>query len=468
MAPIVFPASHSPGLKSSEGAGRLVNCFAEKLGDGARSPYVLHRVPGLKTWGTTSRSGFRGGIEVQGVLYAAFDGKLEKFSSSGGASTNVGNLNGSKRGFFARNYAVTPDLVFVDTDGNIATFTVSSVTNSYPDSDLPAVNSVDCIKGYFAWSTGDGKIYCSDLNSTAVNALSYADTRDELYRVVAYADRLYGLGKRKITIWSDQGLAPFPLGLVDTIPRGVAGAYCVTGHEPGFSKGLFIVADDNGVYKIVGNDTQKISPSDLDDLIEAVADKTELEMTSYTSRGHALIEVSSPTWTWVYNINTGEWHTRKAYLGSRSRIASAVYGFGKWLAGDTENGNLPEITRSAALDVSAPLVCEAWSAPVQHFPNRIRVASMWFNFTVGVGDAEGEDPIATDPTVEISWSDDGGQTFSTPRQVKLGRQAVGNTRVRVNQCGMTGSQGRIVKVAFSDPVHFGLTGGEMVAELRAA
>jgi len=105
---------------------------------------------------------------------------------------------------------------------------------------------------------------------------------------------------------------------------------------------------------------------------------------------------------------------------------------------------------------------------VQKFPARVRVATAWFDFSVGVGNAEGLDPIATDPKVEISWSDDGGETWSTPRIRKLGRQAVGLTRIRVNQCGESGSQGRIWKVAMSDPVHFGLIGGEMSAELRAA
>lgn len=93
---------------------------------------------------------------------------------------------------------------------------------------------------------------------------------------------------------------------------------------------------------------------------------------------------------------------------------------------------------------------------------------MWFDFAVGVGDATGSDPIQTDPTVEISWSDDGGQSFGKPRLVKLGVQSRGFQRIRLNQCGTSGAQGRIVKVRVADPVHFGLMGGEMMAEPRAA
>lgn len=441
------------------------------MGEGGRYPAVRHRVPGLLNWGTTSRTGFRGAIEVGGVQYAAFSGKLEKFTSAGGASVNVGNLNGSKKGFFARNNATTPDKVFVDPDGNIAVFTPTTVTNSYPDPDLPAVNSVTSIDGYLVFTTGSGQAWATDLNSTAVNALSFGTAEakpDGLLRAITWAGRLYLWGTQTCEIWSDQGLAPFPFAKADVIPLGLAGPYCITGFEDNFTKGQFITANDNAVYQVVGNAPTKISTPDLDGLIEAVSDKTTIEMCSYISRGHAFIEISSDDWTWVFNINNGKWFQRKKHLGDRSRITQAYYSFGKWLCGDTETGNIQQITNTAHEEIGDPLMCEVWSAPVQKFPSRVRVATMYFDFAVGPGNAEGEDPIATDPDIEISWSDDGGQTFCSPRVRKLGRQSEGHSRVRVNLCGMSGSQGRIVKIKMSSPVHFGLMGGEMSAELRAA
>jgi hypothetical protein len=468
--PITFSISTSPGLKSSEGAGRLINCYAEPIGEGGRANATRHRSPGLTNFGTTARSGPRGFIEVGGVLYAAFSGQLERFSAAGGASTNVGVLNGTKKGFFARNNAATPDKVFVDPDGNIYTFTPGATTSGF-DVDLPAANSVTDIDGYIVFSIGDGRAFATDLNATTVNALSFGEAEskaDGLYRAIRWSGRLLFCGTQSIEIWTNQGLSPFPFARSEVIPRGIAGPYCITGFEDGFSKGVFIIADDNTVNQLNGYSLDKISTPDLDGLIELVTDKSELEMCSYISRGHSFIEISSTTWTWVYNINNAKWHERKKYLGTRSRISNSYYAFSKWLCGDTETGNVQQITNTAQLEISSPLVCEVWSTPVEKFPARVRVASAWFDFAVGVGDASGTDPIATDPTVEISWSDDGGQTFSTPRQRKLGRQSRGLTRIRVNQCGISGSQGRIWKVTMSDPVHFGLMGGQMSAELRAA
>ena len=87
---------------------------------------------------------------------------------------------------------------------------------------------------------------------------------------------------------------------------------------------------------------------------------------------------------------------------------------------------------------------------------------------MGVGDASGTQPIATNPSVEISYSTDGGQTFSIPRIRTLGAQSLGKTRVKVNQIKACGPQGYIWKVRMSDPVHFGLMAGQMTGEPRAA
>lgn len=469
MPKIVFPVTHSPGLRASEGGGRLYNTYAEPMGEGARATAVRHRAAGLVNFGTTARTGCRGLISVAGVLYVAFSGQLEKFTTAGGASVNVGVLNGTKKGFFAQNNAATPDKVFVDPDGNIATFTPTTVTNAF-DADLPAVNSVSPLDGYFIFTTGSGQIWASDLNAVTVNALSFTTDQESggLLRGATWGGRFYAFGNKATGVYVDAATSPFPLARAEVIPRGIAGPYCVTGHESNFSKALHIIGDDNAVYRLDGYTPSKISPPDLDALIEAVSDKATLEMCSYISRGHAFIQITCPAWTWVFNLNNGKWHERPSYLLTNSRITQTCYAFSKWLCGDSQTGNVQQISSSAKLEIANPLICEVWSAPLHDFPQRARGGSAFFDFAIGVGDAAGTEPIATDPEVEISYSTDGGQTFSIPRLRKLGAQSLGKTRVRVNQIKACGAQGYIWKVRMSDPAHFGLMGGEMVGEPRAA
>lgn len=469
---IPFPLSTAPGVRLQESAGRLINAYAEPLGPTAPSKAVYRRSPGLSNFGTTNRSGYRGMIEINGVLYSAFSGQLEKHASAGGASTNVGALVGTKKGFFARNNKFpTPDQVFVDPDGNIATFTSSAVTGGYPDADLPAVIAVTSINGYFVFVTADGRAFASDLNSTAINALSFGSANskpDGLVRPVSYGGMLFLMGSSTTEVWTDQGLSPFPFSRNVVIPRGLAGPYCVAGQEDSFGKALIWVADDNTVVSLNGYTPEKISPPDLDALIQAVSDTSTLSAKVYVSRGHAFWELSSDTWTWVYNLNNQKWHERAKHLGARSRISgNSCYAFGKWLCGDVDTGNIQQITGDAQEDISSPLRWRIESGPVTGFPNGQFVGRADFFFETGVGVATGEDPVETDPTVEIAWSDDGGLTWSAPLQRKLGRQATSRQMVSLVACtGRAGWQGRRWRLDISSPVPVGFFGGRQSADPR--
>lgn len=459
---IPTPLSTSPGSQYQESAGRLQNCYAEALGPTAANKFVIRRSPGMINFGTTARTLCRGFIEVAGVLYVGFSGKLEKFTSAGGATVNVGNLNGTKKGFFARNNNTTPDKWFVDPDGNIAVFTPTTVTNSWPDADLPAVNSTCSIDGYGVFTTGDGRAFATDLNSTSVNALSFGKAEakpDGLTRCIAWGDKLMLFGPQTTEVWTNAGTSPFPFARNFVIPRGIAGPYCVTGHEDGFSKVPVWIGDDNRVHKYAGQDTTPISPPDLDALIEAVSDKTTLEMCSYISRGQAFIEVSSSTWSRAFNLNTEKWNELVSYGLARSRRTQSIYAFSKWLCGDTATGNVQQILSTALDEIGSAYRARIESGPVMGFPYGTVIGRADFYFDTGVGIASGHDPDQTDPTVEISWSDD-GLSWSIPVLRKLGRQSETMALISlVSETGRSSWMGRRWRLDTSDAVYAGFLFG---------
>lgn len=467
---VPFPPSTAPGSRPQESGGRLVNCYVEKLAKTAAWPQKFVRAPGLDDFGTSARTGFRAAFTLGGVLYTAFDGQLEKWSSAGGASSNVGALTGSAKGMFAANNASPPDMVFVATDGDIATFTDSAVTNGYPDVDLPAVNGVCSINGYLVFTTGDGKAYATGLNTTSVDALSFGPASskpDGLVRPIAFANTLLLFGTQSTEIWADQGLSPFPFTRSTMIPRGLAGPHAIAGQEDGWGKELLFVGDDSRVHKLVGYEAVPVSSPDLETLIEA-ADKTLLEASVYMSRGHAFWQLSSPTWTWVYDLTTGGWHERTSYGLARSRITGGIQAFDRWLVGDTQTGNMLELYSDFQDEVGSPLRFRLESGPVEHFPAGAIVGRADFFFVTGVGEASGIDPTETDPTVEISWSDDGGQTWSAPALRKLGRQAVTAALVSlIAETGRSSWNGRRWRIDITDSVYASFMGATQSTDPRA-
>jgi hypothetical protein len=84
---IPFPLSSSPGASAQESAGRLINCYAEPLGQGRQRGQAFQAACGGLAQMSRSvvvrgigKPGFRGSILVDNTLYAAWSGKVSKFT----------------------------------------------------------------------------------------------------------------------------------------------------------------------------------------------------------------------------------------------------------------------------------------------------------------------------------------------------------------------------------------------------
>lgn len=467
MTAVPLPTTSMPGRHPQESAGRLINCFAEPLGPGARSKAVIRRAPGLKSFGTTSGSGFRGALLDGNTLYAAWD-KVYSFTSAGGAGTLVGSLSGTEKAFWAKNNKTpTADKVLV-VPGEGAFVVTASAVSDYPDSDVGQPNAVCFLDGFFFFTYGNAQCIASALNDTAIDALNVATAEaksDTLLRPVPFNETLFLCGTDSIEAWSGNPVnaTGFPFNRVTVIQPGLAGRYAIAGHEDGFGKALVYVGSDNAVHRLTGYTHEKISPPDLDRLIEAVSDKDTLEAGVYIARGHSFWVLSSDDWTWAFDLNNNRWHERASYLKTRWRGTQPVWAFEEWICGDTESGNLGQIDQETRTEFTDPLRARIESAPVAKFPAYVAAARIDVDITVGVGDVTGTSPIQTDPTIEISCSRNGGVDWDVSRIVPLGQQAVADQRVYATRFGQVGPQGVRFRFDVSSPVEFGLMGADVTA-----
>jgi hypothetical protein len=473
--PIPFPLSSSPGASSQESAGRLINCYAEPLGkdvEGSKKlapPAVVWRkTPGLSLFGASAESGFRGMQLVGNSLFAAWSGKASVFDSTGAETALTGTLNGTAKVFWARNNKTpTPDLVCVSPGDGGFTVTGSAVS-SWSAAGSP--NSVSFMDSYFLLTYGDGTIQASDQNATTINTLNKTTAQSKpggLTRGLPFNGQFFAMGPNFGEVYQDTANPTgFPFTRSYVLQRGLLSPFAIAGHEDGFSSALMWVADDNSVVQHNGTPNPlKISPPDLDRLIAGVADKTTLEASVNIADGHPRWRITSATFTWDFDIGTKKWHEVSSYQQLRTRAISGHYAFGKWLVGDTQAGQILSIDPKNFSEVNNPLVFQIESGPVASFPNRTRVARADFNFVTGVGQATGIDPTQTTPSVGISWSDDGGITWSKEFVRQLGPQATPQ-RVTMLRTGMTGVQGRRWRLKVSDPVYVAFLGATQDMQLR--
>jgi hypothetical protein len=408
--PINWPLSSFPGNTAQEGAGRLINVSAEPIGPGGASPASYHRQPGLSQHASTTQSGYRGGLIVNNLSYEIWtppptgtNPNNAATVDAGGTVALLGPLAGTKHVSIARNQNVVPDVVAVDIDNGAFVLSTGGAPVAFNAGGiLPQPNSICFQDGYFFFTIADGRCFASPINtlgsSTApFNALTFitAQSRSDvtLLRGIAFSGLLFLFTTGHCEVWQDvANPAPaFPYARQVVLPFGLLQANAIAGWETGFDD-LSWVAQDFGVWQLPYGSLQpqKISPPDLDRLIEAQHRAGNvLEASVYMFAGKKFWVLSSPAWTWEFNLGTQSWNERWSLspfgTQGRWRGTGGHPAFGKWLLGDVQSGTLCYIDDANRTELGAPMLARMESAPVADFPNRIRVARADFNFSVGSG-----------------------------------------------------------------------------------
>lgn len=464
MTDVPFPLLTSPGLKPQAAGGRLVNAYPEKLPATAGKPYGWFRVPGLTNFATFSTGRFRGGVQVGAIFYAVVGTAVYSVTSAGVVTQLTGTLAGSDGVFCARNNATTPDVVFVSPGDGAFWINGSNQVVTYPDSDVGSPNSVVFHRGFFIFTYGNGQTSASDTNSTAINTLNFATAEskpDTLYRPIPLGNgQLLLVGSSSMEVWGGANESGYPFSYIATIARGILGPYAIAGHDDGFGKGIFLVGDDHRVSRLDGYACVPISNSDLDTLIERDPDKSAIRVGVFNSRGHGFVSVQGSDYCWIFDTTLNTWHERYSYLQTNWRALYPVQAFSKWLCGDTDEPQLGEISAEVRNEFGNPLKMRIDTGPFGQFPNAIRVNGIEIYLTKGASVATGSDPDETNVEIAVSVSRNGGQDWSNPRNIKIGRQAITNGRVRASKWGHADVQGVRWRFEESAGVDFAFMGAD--------
>jgi len=440
----------------------------------------------------------RGQLVVDNYLLSVFGDKVTRTLANGDLEVLDGTgtiaVPGTGPVTMARNMRLPlPDVVMV-ADGfafhiDIAAKTVAPypLSTDFTPPALPpqlgAVNSVDYFSGYFVFSRSSGEIIATELQQMDWKVLSENRAEanpDGLLRVFGAQPILLACGKTTIEVYQDVGSQPFPYQRVTVIPCGLIGTWAIAGGASQWDRPVVLVAHDRTVRELRGHEPVIISNEDVVADIEDVAHaglSEQLYAQVYTHGDNAIWSLSSPTWTWEYNLSTGAWHRRRSFQPDaptpedvpwRSYFAARFDH--RWLAQDVIDGGIIEITGEAMTEppitrlrevhgpdpevplmvptqLNAPLIIRCESGPVKEVPANVRAAAMYFDYTVGF-DVVG----VPDPAVFLSWSHDGGATWSNPLERRVGGKGEFRTLVTLRSTGRSSHQGIRVRWECVDPI----------------
>ena len=462
MVAVDFGHTSNPDKTGFGSNQRLLNAYPEALGDAAKSPLPVYAVPGTSRFdtGATGLNGpCRGMLYVFGKgLYVIAGTAAALFDDQGNATPVSGTIGGSSMAIMAANQRPNPQIGIV---ADNVYYVLDTGTNAITEpniSTLPAPNSVTFLDGYLVFSIPDGRIFHTNLNDAlTVNALAYgtASSRsDGLRRIVTHRGALIALGETSLEIWEDVGTMPFAFAPI----RADVDIGCIAEQTVTTVADALLWADQNGmVRQLTASEPVRISTHALERAISDLSwDERRALRAVYTHfNGHDFYALTSPYWTWEFDLATGLWHER-ASGGLPNWFAQGYESFsGKVVIGSSEDASLHVLDNSSQTESGNPYLFLAQSAPLHAFPKGLIVDQLDVDIIPGVG-ITGPNAEAANPELMLDWSDDGGSTWSGGRTASLGRVGERMAVASFHQLGATLRAGRTFRLSSSSPVSRGI------------
>ena len=375
------------------------------------------------------------------------------------------------------------------------------------DPDFPGAVTVGYLDGYFVFNEPNSqRVWVTQLlDGLSIDPLDFASAEgspDGLVSLIIDHREAWLFGTNSVEVWYNSGEADFPLSRIQ-------GAYNEIGCIAPYSVAkmdnsvFWLGADARGqgiVYRAQGYQGVRISTHAVEFAIQQYDDLSDAVGYTYQQDGHTfyVLNFTNADTTWVYDAATGSWHERAAFRNGdfkRHRGNCHSRFDGEPIIGDFENGNL----YAFSLDVfSDNGVTQKWLRSWRALPTgsnnlkRTTHHSLQIDMETGVGlpgygiddyvylgtqagdilDTEsGQDIILEEfvvtpgavPQLIMRWSDDGGHTWTEPRQTSMGRIGRYGTRAIYRRLGMTTKlRDRVYEISGTDPVKVAINGAELI------
>lgn len=452
--PIPLGIRSVPGRAGGpDSAARMINCYAEKIGDEGSITYPIYPIDGLQLFASPAATGgVRAlvALDESNTLLAVVGFSLYQRQGVGSALTEtiVGTIDGAGFVTTARNRNASP-MVAIVAERQVKIWQ-GGVLTLLSDPDLPAPNSVGFVDGYFVFAIDDGRWYISGIDDDTVDALDFASAEgnpDGLLRVAVRGRDLLLMGPKTIEPWRNTGASPFPFERVTVIERGLLSAPSVAAYE----ETIVFVASDGTVRRLDGYATARISDHAVERAIQDEADKASISGEAWQKDGHSFYAVSGTNFTWVYNGTTQLWHENRSYQLTRWRCSQYVKFLDQHLFGDFTEPLIYEADRDTYDENGDPLVMIVQPPAINAYPYAIKINRVFARMVAGEGLNSTDDALA-DPQLMIEVSSDGGVTFGSMRSGSIGRLGERLKRIIFNRLGRFGEAGAVLRLTCSAPI----------------
>lgn len=429
-------------------AQRLVNWFAETAPPDAQSktPFMLRPRPGLAALATILGP-CRGHHTMAGVLYGIYENTLYSITDTF-VATALGTISGAQNISMADNGV---QLTIVS-EPNGYVYDVSGPTfQPITDPDFQGSKYVTQINGYFVHVLpgNSGEWQVSNQNDgLAFDALAFAVAEsggDPLVAAFANHGELWLFGTETIEPWGVSGSAVFPFAPIQSAKaeRGCSAAFSITIYD----NTTVWIGDDKIVYRANGYAPLRISTHAIEQALRISGDLGSVQGSWLTIDGHAFYMMKMlGQWTFLYDAATGMWHEWQTFGVDYWANGFPVSIYNDVMVGG-DGGNLYRLDVNAYTDAGATISRQVFSPPIFANTARVFISRLQIDIESGAGLNDGQ---GSDPQAMLSWSKDGGRTWSNEHWRSMGKIGEYARRViwrRLGQCFQI-----MFKLVITDPV----------------
>ena len=412
----------------------------------------------------------RGMTIMAGVLYSVNGNQLYSWDSLY-VPTAIGSILGTGRVQMANN---NNKLCIVNTTGegfvyDSDTTTLTQITD--PAYQLSA--SVVFKDGYYVFSALDGRTFFNSAinDPLTFDALDFGTAEinpDLITGLVVNRNQLFAVGTDTIEIFSNIGGTGFPFQRVDggLIEKGSSSLNSMVQFEQDW---VFIGSGYNerdSIWLVSGTRIASISTDAIDHEIQKFTRdeiKANSYAVSYSENGQKFVAFTFesdadriPSKTFVYNINASAkagkpiWFERQTGLTQNKwRVSHIQHAYNRLVVGDTEDGRMGYLDTTTQLEYNTVMLNEFSTSPLHGLNQRVFFGDVELTCEAGVGLVAGQ---GSDPTIEMTFSDDGGRTYNNIMARSLGKIGEYNSRTIWRRQGRAPIN-RCYKFRVSDPVN---------------
>jgi hypothetical protein len=465
-------------------AQRCTNLYPERNPEDAEAPVTLYPTPGLVARGVVPAPGPWRGLYTasNNNLYGVL-GNFIYYIDQNANAVQLGPLLDPR---------LTPvgmtdngqQLVVVD--GSPQGYTVALATNTYAqigDANFLGATRADYLDTFLLFNQPGTRNWYSSLSNQVVFDATYLVAKsgapDLLSTLIVMHRELWLLGQKTSELWSNNGGATFPFGIMSGIfiEHGCVAPYSVAKHGLQI---FWLGLDKDGVNTVFSGTNyaaKKISTPAIAAEFSKYALVSDAIGMTYKQQDHVFYVLVFPSAdrTWVYDASEDLWHERASIdvngVEHRIRPNAMAFAYGKTWAGDFNNGQLYNLDTETFTDAGMPIVrrrslphlvqdgkrvtYDALRADMDcgNFNPADFVGSPWGG---GFSPGFGPPAVLQLDNVYLRWSDDRGKTFGNPVGQRLGNTGQYLTQPQWRQLGM--ARDRVFEFLWATPAFSALQG----------